>query len=156
MKNTLLMIGIFTSLVACSQKTAQNNHFPIQKSDAEWKQQLTSEQYEVVRQKGTETAFTGAYWDNKLPGTYHCVACNSDLFHSETKITSGTGWPSFYAPVKNNQVIELTDTTFGWIRTEVLCANCGGHLGHKFNDGPQPTGLRYCVNSASLIFTEKK
>ena len=121
------------------------------KTEAEWQNQLTSEQYQICRQKGTERAFTGEYNSNKEPGTYACVCCNNPLFDSKTKFESGTGWPSFIAPVNDQAVIEEEDVSFLMRRTEVVCAKCDAHLGHVFTDGPPPTGLRYCMNSASLI-----
>lgn len=123
------------------------------KTDAEWRQVLTPEQYRIMRQKGTESAFTGQYWNNKDEGVYRCTGCGTPLFSSETKFDSGSGWPSFYAPLEQHNVEVEQDTSFGMSRTEVLCANCEAHLGHVFDDGPRDkTGLRYCINSASLAF----
>jgi len=128
----------------------------IVKSDEEWKKILTPEQYQVLRKEGTERAFTGKYWDNHAAGTYVCAACGLDLFSSDTKFDSGTGWPSFWQPIARNHVKEVTDRTLGMERVEVECARCGGHLGHVFDDGPKPTGLRYCMNSVSMDFKAKK
>jgi peptide-methionine (R)-S-oxide reductase len=124
----------------------------IDKTDAEWRAQLTPEQYHVCRQQGTEPAFTGAYYDNKQPGRYLCVACGSELFSSEHKYDSGSGWPSFWQPSDQHLVGTEQDRRHGMLRTEVHCSRCGSHLGHVFPDGPPPTGLRYCINSVSLAF----
>ncbi|WP_196221622.1 peptide-methionine (R)-S-oxide reductase MsrB [Leptospira weilii] len=129
--------------------------YEINKSDDEWKKELTPEQYKVLRQKGTEMAFTGALYKNHDKGNYVCAACGTILFSSETKYESGSGWPSFYQPAKEGTVDEEKDSSHGMVRTEVLCSKCGGHLGHVFNDGPRPTGLRYCINSASLKFQKE-
>ena len=121
-------------------------------SKEEWKKKLTKEQYQVLREKGTEPAFTGKYWNQQEKGVYKCAGCGAPLFSSETKFESGSGWPSFYEPIDEANVQEEKDTSHGMVRTEVLCKNCGGHLGHVFNDGPKPTGCRYCINSISLDF----
>ena len=122
----------------------------VQKSEAEWRAALTPEQYEVLRRKGTERAFTGKYNDAKQPGIYRCAGCGAELFRSEAKFDSGSGWPSFVEPADLASVVTETDSSYGTVRTEVMCAACGGHLGHVFPDGPAPTGQRYCINSCAL------
>ena len=122
----------------------------VTKTDDEWRDQLSTEDYEITRRAGTERAFTGVYWDTKTPGIYNCKCCDTPLFDSNTKYDSGSGWPSFYQPISEDVVVTKEDNSMGMLRVEVLCANCEAHLGHVFPDGPQPTGLRFCMNSASL------
>jgi peptide-methionine (R)-S-oxide reductase len=125
------------------------------KSEQEWRETLTPEQYHILREKGTERAFTGKFWNNKEHGTYLCAACGQELFGSESKFDSGTGWPSFWQPIAPENVRTINDTSYGMVRTAVACTLCDAHLGHVFDDGPQPTGLRYCMNSASLKFVKQ-
>ncbi len=153
------------SSASTSQKEKENRVFvslagdtlqTISKSDAEWQAQLDDMEYRVLREAGTERAFTGEYWNNKKEGIYLCRACELPLFTSETKFRSGTGWPSFYSPIREDHVKDIKDTSYGMIRVETVCARCESHLGHVFEDGPRPTGLRYCMNSVSLTFKEQK
>lgn len=162
LNNGLMGVFALTALlfVSCSHSTAQsqkksvvsNDFEKIVKSDQEWRQELSPDVFQIMREKGTERAFTGALLKNAEKGTYVCAACALPLFDSETKFKSGTGWPSFYEPIKEGYVAEETDNSYGMNRVEVLCGRCDGHLGHVFNDGPRPTGLRYCINSLSLAF----
>lgn len=140
------------AVAANSPSPSQTMSNKVVKTEEEWKKTLTPEQYRVLRQKGTERAFTGAYWNTKEKGVYLCAGCGEMLFQSDTKYDSGCGWPSFYVPAATNAISEAEDRTLGMVRTEVMCSKCGGHLGHVFEDGPQPTGLRYCINSVSIKF----
>jgi peptide-methionine (R)-S-oxide reductase len=159
--NIVVILIAGSIMPACSQtknepSKSSKASYEVTKSDEEWKKQLTPIQYEVLRQKGTERAFTGKYWDNHKKGVYTCAACQLPLFDSETKFESGSGWPSFFTPVSESAVAIIKDTSYNMVREEVVCRRCGGHLGHVFDDGPKPTGLRYCMNSASLEFEPKK
>lgn len=158
---TIFTIALIMSITSCAQQKVGEKKisFPeeekIELPDSEWKSRLSEEEFEVLRNKGTEYAFTGKYWNNKKEGVYTCAGCQLPLFDSSAKFRSGTGWPSFYQPINEINVAEEKDTSYGIVRTEVLCARCGGHLGHVFPDGPKPTKLRYCINSVSLNFIEK-
>ena len=156
MKKSLQVLLIVLIAVACTEAQPKKNakKFEVIKTTTEWKTQLSPEQYHVAREEGTETPFKNAYWDNHEKGTYDCIGCGQPLFNSTTKFESGTGWPSFYQPITPKAVEETRDESFGMVRREVHCSRCGSHLGHVFEDGPKPTGLRYCMNSASLKFVK--
>ncbi len=152
----ILMLPVFFIACAKQKETPMRSEFPVQKTDVEWKQELTPEQYRVLRQAGTERPFTGEYTDLNAGGMYCCAGCGAALFSSENKYHSGCGWPAFDQALAGGKIIERVDASHGMVRTEVLCGNCGGHLGHLFDDGPsETTGMRYCINSVALKFEEK-
>jgi len=168
-KNIAILFLGWTLLQSCEAQSTQQTSTPqtentmkketspeVVKSEDEWKKMLTPEQYRVLREKGTERAFTGEYWNHHDKGQYQCAACGANLFDSESKFDSGCGWPSYFKPTENAAISEHLDKSHGMIRTEVTCTKCGGHLGHVFTDGPAPTGLRYCINSASIHFVPEK
>ena len=159
----LMLLILATSTIGCAQQNINSNNskgkemnVKVQKTDQEWKKSLTPEQYQVLIEKGTEKPFTGKYWNFDEKGIYNCAACGQVLFDSDTKFDAGCGWPSFSDVVNNKNVILKDDNSFGMHRIEVMCSNCGGHLGHLFDDGPKPTGQRFCINSASIEFEKKK
>lgn len=151
-----MMMWMVLAAFVATAGTGGSKVTKITKTESEWKKVLTPQQYRITREKGTEPAFNNEYWDNHEKGTYFCVACGLPLFTSDTKFDSGTGWPSFYAPVDKHNVEDHRDTSYGMQRDEVVCARCESHLGHVFDDGPRPTGLRYCMNSGALKFVAAK